>query len=193
MTLSDLTTTLIEGEVRIWMIRVCAPRLSVTLEIHVTRFLLDTGPTESPGSLESLVGPLLGCSPSAADGTSTWRLHQQTRKLAERRDERVYESSPVRFATFATRSRRSSTNRIFLCSTQLAFILNLGEHWFTLRRFGAAPKGVDDLSPGQGHWFNLNSFLQKPEWVGKLYLSMVLQQSEEEGTGISRFTVLINS
>ena len=70
--------------------------------------------------------------------------------------------------------------------------MNLGEHWFTLRRFGAAPKSVDDLSPGQGHWFNLNSFLQKPEWVGKLYLSMVLQQSEEEGADISRPTALIN-
>ncbi|KAF9653252.1 Josephin-domain-containing protein, partial [Thelephora ganbajun] len=68
--------------------------------------------------------------------------------------------------------------------TQLAFVLNLNEHWFTLRRFGAAPNSIDDLNPGQGHWFNLNSFLRKPEWVGKLYLSMVLQQSEQEGYSV---------
>ena len=79
-----------------------------------------------------------------------------------------------------------------LRSTQLAFILNLNEHWFTLRRFGATPKGIDDLNPGQGHWFNLNSFLQKPEWVGKLYLSMVLQQSEEEGTDTLLYVVCDN-
>ena len=88
---------LIEGEARIWMTRVCVPRSTVVLETHVTRFLFIAGLTESPGSLESLVGTFLGCSLSAADGTSIWRLHQQTRKLAERRDERIYESSPVRF------------------------------------------------------------------------------------------------
>jgi Ataxin-3 len=37
-----------------------------------------------------------------------------------------------------------------------------------------------DLDPGQGHWFNLNSFLPVPEWVGKLYLGMVLQQAEAD-------------
>ncbi|KAF9784337.1 Josephin-domain-containing protein [Thelephora terrestris] len=68
--------------------------------------------------------------------------------------------------------------------TQLAFILNLNEHWFTLRRFGAAPTDVDDPDPGQGHWFNLDSFLRKPEWVGSLYLSMVLQQSEQDGYSV---------
>lgn len=65
-------------------------------------------------------------------------------------------------------------------STQLAFILNYHQHWFTLRRFGPAmPSMADD--PGDGHWFNLNSFLPAPEWVGKLYLGMVLQQAESEG------------
>jgi Ataxin-3 len=38
-----------------------------------------------------------------------------------------------------------------------------------------------DADPGDGHWFNLNSFLSAPEWVGKLYLGMVLQQAESEG------------
>jgi len=75
MTWRDLMMTPIEGEVQIWMTRVCVPRLGVMLEIHVTRFLLDTGLTESPGSLESLVGTLFECIPSAADGMPTWRLH----------------------------------------------------------------------------------------------------------------------
>lgn len=35
--------------------------------------------------------------------------------------------------------------------------------------------------PGDGHWYNLNSGLPTPEWVGKLYLGMVLQQAESEG------------
>lgn len=186
MTSNDPTTRLIEGEVRIWMTLVCIPPPSVVLATHVTRFLLDTGLAESPRSLGSLVGTISRPTPSAADGTSIWRLRRQTRKLAKRRDERVYEPPPVRPASHP---RVRSTNGS-LCSTQIAFILNLNEHWFTLRRFGAPPKGVDDVNPGQGHWFNLNSFLQKPEWVGKLYLSMVLQQSEEEGTN-TQCTVLI--
>lgn len=65
-------------------------------------------------------------------------------------------------------------------STQFAFILNMGEHWFTLRRFGPALANIDN-DAGKGHWFNLNSFLSAPEWVGKLYLGMVLQQAETEG------------
>jgi ataxin-3 len=65
-------------------------------------------------------------------------------------------------------------------STQLAFILNLEQHWFTLRRFGHALSNLDD-DPGDGHWFNLNSSLPAPEWVGKLYLGMVLQQAEADG------------
>jgi ataxin-3 len=68
-----------------------------------------------------------------------------------------------------------------LPSTQLAFILNLNEHWFTLRQFGAAPTEVDDPDLGRGRWFNLDSFLRKPGWVGSLYLSMVLKQSEQDG------------
>ncbi|KIM40111.1 hypothetical protein M413DRAFT_446263 [Hebeloma cylindrosporum] len=71
--------------------------------------------------------------------------------------------------------------------TQLAFILNLEQHWFTLRRFGTANSNVD-LDEGNGHWFNLNSFLPAPEWVGKLYLGMVLQQSEEEGYSVFAVT-----
>ncbi|KAG6831744.1 hypothetical protein H0H92_007896 [Tricholoma furcatifolium] len=71
--------------------------------------------------------------------------------------------------------------------TQLAFILNLEQHWFTLRRFGhAEPNFQNDI--GEGHWFNLNSFLPEPEWVGKLYLGMVLQQAEDEGYSVFAVT-----
>lgn len=71
-------------------------------------------------------------------------------------------------------------------SVQLAFILNLEQHWFTLRRFGNAEATVDN-DPGHGHWFNLNSFLKSPEWVGKLYLSMVLEQAEQEGNSLRAY------
>lgn len=67
---------------------------------------------------------------------------------------------------------------------QHGFILNLEQHWFTLRRFGpsGSAKEATEAEAERSHWFNLNSFLEKPEWVGKLYLGMVLQQAEEEGT-----------
>lgn len=73
----------------------------------------------------------------------------------------------------------------FALSTQLAFILNLDQHWFTLRRFGRV--NIDpsfDADPGDGHWFNLNSSLPAPERIGKLHLGMVLQQMESEGTSL---------
>ena len=63
---------------------------------------------------------------------------------------------------------------------QLGFILNLELHWFALRRFGPAQADAT-RDPGEGHWFNLNSFLSEPEWVSKTYLGMVLQQAELEG------------
>ncbi|KAK7057172.1 Josephin domain-containing protein [Favolaschia claudopus] len=58
---------------------------------------------------------------------------------------------------------------------QLAFILNYEQHWFSLRRFGP-------------HWFNLNSFIAKPEWVSNLYLGMVLQQAEADGYSVFAIT-----
>lgn len=58
-------------------------------------------------------------------------------------------------------------------STQLAFVLNQNQHWYTLRRFG---------SPGEnGHWFNLDSTKSSPQWISKTYLGMFLQQAEQEG------------
>jgi ataxin-3 len=64
--------------------------------------------------------------------------------------------------------------------TQLGFILNLEEHWFTLRRFGPAEPDLS-ADPGIGHWFNLNSCVDRVEWVSRTYLGMVLQQAEAEG------------
>ncbi|KAG8711001.1 hypothetical protein FRC09_020823 [Ceratobasidium sp. 395] len=73
---------------------------------------------------------------------------------------------------------RSQEMRVFQShpDNQLAFVLNLEQHWFTLRRFGH--------KHGKGFWFNLNSFLSAPEWVGSTYLGMVLEQAEREGTSI---------
>jgi ataxin-3 len=55
-----------------------------------------------------------------------------------------------------------------------AFICNLDEHWFTLRRFG---KSVD-------RWYNLNSVFKEPLYVTQTYLGMLLQQLETEGYSI---------
>ncbi|EKM80981.1 hypothetical protein AGABI1DRAFT_119519 [Agaricus bisporus var. burnettii JB137-S8] len=67
--------------------------------------------------------------------------------------------------------------------TQLAFILNLEQHWFSLRRFGPISGNVN-RDASLSHWFNLNSSLPAPEWVSKVYLGMVLQQAEAEGYSV---------
>ena len=66
---------------------------------------------------------------------------------------------------------------------QFAFILNLEQHWFTLRRFGIATvvENANTQEAEHCHWFNLNSFLNEPEWIGRIYLNMMLKQAEEEG------------
>lgn len=58
-------------------------------------------------------------------------------------------------------------------STQLAFVLNQNQHWYTLRRFGSSGE--------TGHWFNLDSSKPSPQWVSKTYLGMFLQQAEHDG------------
>jgi hypothetical protein len=66
---------------------------------------------------------------------------------------------------------------------QFAFILNLEQHWFTIRRFGVA----DDLENAtqeeatRCHWFNLDSAKPAPEWISGTFLGMILQQAESEG------------
>ena len=55
-------------------------------------------------------------------------------------------------------------------STQLAFVLHLDSHWFTIRSFGQHSR----------YWYNLNSFYQKPQFVGSFYLSELLRAAENE-------------
>ncbi|KAI0355746.1 Josephin-domain-containing protein [Trametes cingulata] len=69
--------------------------------------------------------------------------------------------------------------------TQMGFILNQSQHWYALRRFGSvSPDPSLEADMGNGHWFNLNSFLPAPERIGKLYLGMFLQQAEAEGYSV---------
>ncbi|KAL2914364.1 hypothetical protein HK105_206136 [Polyrhizophydium stewartii] len=59
-------------------------------------------------------------------------------------------------------------------SHQQAFICNLDQHWFTLRRFGASPE----------RWYNLNSLLPEPKYVSETFLGMLISQLESEGYSI---------
>ncbi|KAF9977236.1 Ataxin-3 [Actinomortierella ambigua] len=51
-----------------------------------------------------------------------------------------------------------------------AFILNLHEHWFTLRRFGPSTK----------RWYDLNSMHSAPQPMSDTFLGMTLSQLEAE-------------
>jgi len=66
---------------------------------------------------------------------------------------------------------------------RLGFVLNQNQHWYTLRRFGS-PATDPTNDTGNSHWFNLNSFESTPQWVGKLYLSMFIQQAENDGYSV---------
>ncbi|KAI1287564.1 Ataxin-3 [Halotydeus destructor] len=55
--------------------------------------------------------------------------------------------------------------------SQKAYICNLQQHWFALRKIGR-------------QWFNLNSLLSGPELVSDTYLSLLLTQLEQEGYSI---------
>ncbi|EDV29463.1 uncharacterized protein TRIADDRAFT_51826 [Trichoplax adhaerens] len=56
--------------------------------------------------------------------------------------------------------------------SQNAFICNLQQHWFTIRKFG------------KQQWFNLNSIKSEPELITDTYLSIYLAQLEQEGYSI---------
>ncbi|KAF9227341.1 Josephin-domain-containing protein [Gyrodon lividus] len=60
--------------------------------------------------------------------------------------------------------------------TQLAFVLNQNQHWYTLRRFGHSTEIC--------HWFNLDSSQSSPQWISKTYLGMFLQQAEQDGYSV---------
>ncbi|KAI6040284.1 Josephin-domain-containing protein [Pisolithus marmoratus] len=86
----------------------------------------------------------------------------------------VFGLSLVRWRSEATRPYHNKPH------TQLAFILNHNQHWYTLRRFGLTPEG--------GHWFNLDSSEPEPRRIGKIYLDMVLQQAEQDGYSVFAVT-----
>ena len=109
---------------------------------------------------------------------------------------------PARVRVGAQRSRLEAAStehrnapRLSPCRLQQAFILNLSQHWFPIRRFG-----------GQ-KWYNLNrcgfqrdpsscarsvadgpacplSFNEQPQAVSDLYLGMTLNQAETEGYSV---------
>ncbi|OBZ70584.1 putative ataxin-3-like protein [Grifola frondosa] len=67
--------------------------------------------------------------------------------------------------------------------TQLAFILNQSQHWYTLRRFGrVSPNPSLDADPGDGHWFNLNSSLPAPERIGSYIWACSCTKPKPKGT-----------
>ncbi|KAK5816316.1 Josephin-domain-containing protein [Linnemannia elongata] len=57
---------------------------------------------------------------------------------------------------------------------EAAFICNLNEHWYTLRRFG----------PSTQRWYDLNSMHPRPQYMSATYLGMTLSQLEAEGYSI---------
>lgn len=66
------------------------------------------------------------------------------------------------------RSRHDAPER------EAAFVLNLNSHWFTIRSFGTTSK----------FWYNLNSFLAEPQWIGNNYLGTLLHTAESEGYSV---------
>ncbi|KAF9930618.1 Ataxin-3 [Linnemannia zychae] len=57
---------------------------------------------------------------------------------------------------------------------EAAFICNLDQHWYTLRRFG----------PSTQRWYDLNSLHPHPRYMSATYLGMTLSQLEAEGYSI---------
>ncbi|KAI8143475.1 Josephin-domain-containing protein [Fennellomyces sp. T-0311] len=56
---------------------------------------------------------------------------------------------------------------------EVAYICNLAEHWFTLRKF-AVP----------WRWYNLNSTQNAPTYLSETYLAMLLQQIQSENYSV---------
>ncbi|KIJ67798.1 hypothetical protein HYDPIDRAFT_179943 [Hydnomerulius pinastri MD-312] len=88
----------------------------------------------------------------------------------------VWGLSLVRWRSEAMKSYQSRPH------AQLAFVLNQNQHWYTLRRFGHSAE--------DGHWFNLDSSNPSPQWIGKTYLGMFLQQAEQEGYSVFVVTTI---
>ena len=55
-----------------------------------------------------------------------------------------------------------------------AYIANLNQHWFTLRKFGNSPS----------RWYNLNSNQKSPTYLSETYLELLLNQIQEQGYSV---------
>ncbi|KAI9269078.1 Josephin-domain-containing protein [Phascolomyces articulosus] len=56
---------------------------------------------------------------------------------------------------------------------EVAYICNLAEHWFTLRKFTVPWR-----------WYNLNSTQAQPSYLSETYLAMLLQQIQSENYSV---------
>ncbi|KAI9002588.1 Josephin-domain-containing protein [Hyaloraphidium curvatum] len=55
---------------------------------------------------------------------------------------------------------------------ETAYICNLREHWFTLRRFGLVPPK---------RWYDCNSLMEQPKVISDTYLGMLIAQLKQDG------------
>lgn len=78
---------------------------------------------------------------------------------------------------FATKIRKDPT-------TAQAFIFNMENHWFCVRRFHHIKTGPNIIAKDSFAFFNLNSLLNKPEYMSSLYLTEYLKQMLNEGYSI---------
>ena len=67
-------------------------------------------------------------------------------------------------------------------TNELAFLCNLDQHWFTVRKTSTASPTVHAEAAvcGDGGWWNFNSMLPAPQPIGTTYLSAFLAQLREE-------------
>ncbi|WFD33262.1 DNA helicase [Malassezia cuniculi] len=98
---------------------------------------------------------------------------------AQHMDDSGYFSAHVLERAFSTwdmrlerwRPHESLGDRYAHPERELAFVLNLDQHWFALRGFGTK----------QRQWFNLNSFNESPQWISETYLETFLHTAQREG------------
>ena len=73
-------------------------------------------------------------------------------------------------------------------TNELAFLCNLDQHWFTVRKTSTASPTVHAEAAvcGDGGWWNFNSMLPAPQPIGTTYLSAFLAQLRRSDTPSSR-------
>ena len=69
---------------------------------------------------------------------------------------------------------------------QMAFLCNLDQHWFAVRKSKTASPTVHAEAAvcGDGGWWNFNSMLPAPQPIGETYLSAFLAQLRQENYSI---------